>query len=132
MYYTGCPEGGYRNDEGSPSPLVRWIEEFQLPNGLRIPPHVGYYDGKGDPDDFINAFKGATKMEKWVMLVSCHMFVYILKDVAWVWWNSLPKGVVSNYEDLKRRFQTYFNQQKKQTKSHLAVNGIKRKEGESV
>ncbi|GKA87851.1 hypothetical protein Tco_0809615 [Tanacetum coccineum] len=64
MYYTGCPEGGYRNNEGSPSPLVRCIEEFQLPGGLRIPPHVGYYDGKGDPDDFIHAFEGATKTKK--------------------------------------------------------------------
>ncbi|GKD88516.1 reverse transcriptase domain-containing protein, partial [Tanacetum coccineum] len=87
---------------------------------------------KGDPDDFIHAFEGATKMEKWVMPVSCHMFVYILKDAARIWWNSLPKGVVLNYEDLKRRFRTYFNQQKKQTKTHFVVNGIKRKEGESV
>ncbi|GKB24368.1 hypothetical protein Tco_0863769 [Tanacetum coccineum] len=102
-YYTGCPEGGYRNDEGSPSPLIRWIKEFQLLNGLRAPPHVGYYYGNGNPDDFIHAFEGATKMEKWVMPVSCHVFVYILKDAARVWWNSLPKGVVLNYKDLKRR-----------------------------
>ncbi|GJT37898.1 hypothetical protein Tco_0937763 [Tanacetum coccineum] len=73
MYYAGCPEGGYRNDEGSPSLLIRWIEEFQLPDGLRIPSHVGYYDGKGDPNDFIQAFKGATKMGKRVMPVSCHI-----------------------------------------------------------
>ncbi|GKA39040.1 hypothetical protein Tco_0731591 [Tanacetum coccineum] len=66
-------------------------------------PTRGYYDGKGDPDDFIHAFEGATKMEKWVMPVSGHMFVYKLEDAARVWWNNLPKGVVSNYEDLKRR-----------------------------
>ncbi|GJR68987.1 hypothetical protein Tco_0015052 [Tanacetum coccineum] len=42
-------------------------------------------------------------MEKWVISVSCHMFIYILKDAARVWWNSLPKGVVSNYKDLKKR-----------------------------
>ncbi|GJR39011.1 hypothetical protein Tco_1214695 [Tanacetum coccineum] len=68
-------------------------------------PHVEYYNGKGDPDDFIHAFEWATKMEKWVMPVSCHMFVYILKDAARVWWNSLPKGVVSNYKDLKKSFR---------------------------
>ncbi|GJW02735.1 reverse transcriptase domain-containing protein [Tanacetum coccineum] len=118
--------------EESPSPLVRWIEEFQLPDGLRVPSHVGYYDGKGDPNDFIHAFERATKMEKWVMPVSWHMFIYILKDATRVWWNSLPKRVVLDYEDLKIRFRIHFNQQKKQTKSHLAVNGIKRREGESV
>nr|GEY16173.1 hypothetical protein [Tanacetum cinerariifolium] len=46
--------------------------------------------------------------------------------------NSLPNKVVLNYEDLKRRFRTHFNQQKKQTKTHLAINGIKIREGESV
>ncbi|GJR06553.1 hypothetical protein Tco_0529537 [Tanacetum coccineum] len=97
------PEGGHRNDKGSPSPLVRWIEEFQLSYGLGIPPYVGYYDVKGDPDDFIHVFEGETKMEKLVMSVSCHMFIYILKDAARVWWNSLPKGVVSNYKSLKKR-----------------------------
>ncbi|GJZ77061.1 hypothetical protein Tco_0641733 [Tanacetum coccineum] len=35
-------------------------------------------------------------------------------------------------EDLKRRFRTHFKQQKKQTKTHLAINGIKKKEGETV
>ncbi|GJV79636.1 hypothetical protein Tco_1515506 [Tanacetum coccineum] len=52
MYYVGCLEGGYRNDEGSLSPLIRWIKEFQLPDVLRIPSYVGYHDGMGDPDDF--------------------------------------------------------------------------------
>ncbi|GJQ90297.1 hypothetical protein Tco_0001436 [Tanacetum coccineum] len=47
------------NDEESPSLLTKWIEELQLPNGLRVPPHVEYYDGKGDPNDFIYAFEEA-------------------------------------------------------------------------
>ncbi|GJT97196.1 reverse transcriptase domain-containing protein [Tanacetum coccineum] len=56
----------------------------------------------------------------------------VYEDTTRVWWNSLPKGVVENYEDLKRRFRSRFKQHKKQTKTHLAINGIKRKEGESV
>ncbi|GJZ96785.1 reverse transcriptase domain-containing protein [Tanacetum coccineum] len=66
------------------------------------------------------------------MPITCHMFVYKLKDDARVWWNSLPKGMVTSYEDLKRRFRTHFKQQKKQTKTHLAINGIKKKKGETV
>ncbi|GJR69958.1 hypothetical protein Tco_0016023 [Tanacetum coccineum] len=106
------PRGGYEHNEESPSPLTRWIEEFQFPDGLKVPPHVGYYDGKGDPDLFIHVFEEAMRMEKWAMSVTCHMFVYILKDAARVWWNSLPKGVVVNYEDLKKRFRTHFKQHK--------------------
>ncbi|GJV19793.1 reverse transcriptase domain-containing protein [Tanacetum coccineum] len=124
--------GGYENDADSFSLLTRWIEEFQFLDGLKVPPHVGYYDWKQDPDNFIHVFEGAMRMEKWAMPVTCYMFVYILKDVARVWWNSLPKRVVTSYEDLNKRFRTHFKQQKKHTKTHLAINGIKRKEGESV
>ncbi|GJX03637.1 hypothetical protein Tco_0189553 [Tanacetum coccineum] len=45
-------------------------------------------------------------------------------DTTRVWWNSLPKGVVENYEDLKRRFRSCFKQHKKQTKTHLAINEL--------
>nr|GEW50146.1 DNA-binding pseudobarrel domain-containing protein [Tanacetum cinerariifolium] len=64
MYYTGYPKRGHMNDEESSSPLTKGIEEFQLSNGLRVPPYVRYNDEKGEPDDFIHAFEGATKMEK--------------------------------------------------------------------
>ncbi|GJV78826.1 hypothetical protein Tco_1514696 [Tanacetum coccineum] len=56
--------GGHENDVDSSSPLTRWIEEFQFPDGLKVPPHVGYYDGKGDPDNFIHVFEGEIRMEK--------------------------------------------------------------------
>nr|GEU81641.1 hypothetical protein [Tanacetum cinerariifolium] len=65
------------------------------------------------------------RMEKWAMLVTYHMFVYILKDATSVRWNNLSKGVVTNYEDSKRRLQTHFKQQKKQTKTHLVGVKIK-------
>ncbi|GJR78242.1 hypothetical protein Tco_0149027 [Tanacetum coccineum] len=46
--------GGYENDANSPSPLTRWIEEFQFLDGLKVLHHVGYYDGKRDPDNLIH------------------------------------------------------------------------------
>ncbi|GKC70930.1 reverse transcriptase domain-containing protein, partial [Tanacetum coccineum] len=122
---------GQGSNTDSPSPLTKWIEEFQFLDGLKAPLHVRYYDAKRDPNNFVHAFKGAMRMEKWAIPVTCQMFVYILKDTARVWWNGLPKGVVKYYEDLKRRFRTHFKQQKKQTKTYLAID-IKRREGESI
>ncbi|GKE48014.1 hypothetical protein Tco_1479272 [Tanacetum coccineum] len=60
-YHSGYSEGGQRYYEESSSPLTKWIEEYQFLDGIRVPPHVGYYDGKGDPNDFIHAFEGAIK-----------------------------------------------------------------------
>ncbi|GJZ54358.1 hypothetical protein Tco_0609243 [Tanacetum coccineum] len=41
-------------------------------------------------------------------------------------------GSILNYEDLKAKFQSHFSQQKKFTKTHLAVHNIKQREGEST
>ncbi|GJT79646.1 reverse transcriptase domain-containing protein [Tanacetum coccineum] len=93
---------------GSVTPFVRWIEDYPLPDGLKMPSHIGSYDGKGDPDNFLHLFKGAIRMQKWLMLVACHMFTYTLKDSARIC------------------------QQKKFTKTHLAVHNINQREGEST
>ncbi|GKB59351.1 hypothetical protein Tco_0915537 [Tanacetum coccineum] len=41
------------------TPFVRWIEDYPLPDGLKMPSHVGSYDRKGDPDNFLHLFEGA-------------------------------------------------------------------------
>ncbi|GJW45622.1 hypothetical protein Tco_0077268 [Tanacetum coccineum] len=118
----------YRNLIWSPSPkptvLHNRRRRASISRRLKVPPYVGYYDRKGDQQNFIDVFEGAMRMEKWPMIVTCHMFVYILKDVTRVRWNNLPKGVVTNYEDSKRRFRTHFKQQKKQNKTHLAITRL--------
>nr|GEY12815.1 hypothetical protein [Tanacetum cinerariifolium] len=97
-----------------------------------MPSHIGSYDGKGDPHNFLHLFEGAIRMEKWLMPVACHMFTYTLKDFARIWWNSQKTGSILNYEDLMAKFQSHFNQQKKFTKTHLAVHNINQREDEST
>ncbi|GKA72070.1 reverse transcriptase domain-containing protein [Tanacetum coccineum] len=72
-----------------------------LLDGLKMPSHVGSYDGKGDPSNFLHLFESAIRS-------------------------------ILNYEDLKAKFRFHFSQQKKFTKTHLAVYNIKQKEGEST
>nr|GEV50068.1 retrovirus-related Pol polyprotein from transposon 17.6 [Tanacetum cinerariifolium] len=64
-------------------------------------------------------------MQKWLMPVACHMFTYTLKDSARIWWNSQKASSILNYEDLKAKFRSDFSQQKRFTKTHLAVHSIK-------
>ncbi|GJZ03710.1 putative ribonuclease H-like domain-containing protein, partial [Tanacetum coccineum] len=117
---------------GSVTPFVRWIENYPLLDGLKFPSHVGSYDEKGDPDNFLHLFEGAIRMQKWLMLVACHMFTYTLKDSARIWWNSQKAGSILNYEDLKAKFRSHFFQQKRFIKTHLAVHSIKQREGKSI
>ncbi|GKA83736.1 reverse transcriptase domain-containing protein [Tanacetum coccineum] len=122
----------FADSTGSVTPFVYWIEDYPLPDGLKMPSHIGSYDGKGDPDNFLHLFEGAIRMQKWLMPVACHMFTYTLKDSARIWWNSQKTGSILNYEDLKAKFRSHFSQQKKFTKTHLAVHNIKQREGEST
>ncbi|GJR06723.1 hypothetical protein Tco_0529707 [Tanacetum coccineum] len=41
------PAGLFADLTGSVTPFVRWIEDYPLPDGLKMPSHVGSYDGKG-------------------------------------------------------------------------------------
>ncbi|GJU17422.1 hypothetical protein Tco_1145388 [Tanacetum coccineum] len=96
--------GLFPNPLGSVTPFVRWIEDYPLPNGLKMPSHIGSYDGKGDLDNFLHLFEGAIRMQKWLIPVACHMFTYTLKDSARIWWNSQKAGSILDYEDLKAKF----------------------------
>ncbi|GJZ76882.1 reverse transcriptase domain-containing protein [Tanacetum coccineum] len=126
------PAGPFAYFVGSVTLFVRWIEDYPLPDGLKMPSHISSYDGKGDPDNFLHLFEGAIRMQKWLMPVACHMFTYTLKDSARIWWNSQKTGSILNYEDLKAKFRSHFSQQKKFTKTHLAVHNIKQREGKST
>ncbi|GJS75688.1 reverse transcriptase domain-containing protein [Tanacetum coccineum] len=101
-------------------------------NGLKMPSHIGSYDGKGYPNNFLHLFEGAMRMQKWLMPVACHMFTYTLKDSVRIWWNSQKAGSILDYEDLKANFRSHFSQQKKFTKTHLVVHNIKQRENEST
>ncbi|GKB14196.1 hypothetical protein Tco_0848119 [Tanacetum coccineum] len=71
--------------------FVHWIKDYPLPDGLKMPSHVGSYDGKGVPITTYTFSKGP----------------YACKN------GQCP-------------------QQKKFTKTHLAVHNIKQREGEST
>ncbi|GJW66319.1 hypothetical protein Tco_0120743 [Tanacetum coccineum] len=72
----------FPNPLGSVTPFVRWIEDYPLPDGLKMPSDIGSYDGKGDPNNFLHLFERSIRMQKWLMPVACHMFTYTLKDSA--------------------------------------------------
>ncbi|GJR21431.1 hypothetical protein Tco_0969958 [Tanacetum coccineum] len=65
------PAGLFAYPTGSGTLFVCWIEDYPLPDGLKIPSHVGSYDGKGDPDNLLHLYERAIRMQKWLMPVAC-------------------------------------------------------------
>ncbi|GKA88063.1 reverse transcriptase domain-containing protein [Tanacetum coccineum] len=109
------------------SPIVRLSSSGRTKNALPY----WFLRWKRDPDNFLHLFEGAILMHKWLMPIACHMFTYTLKDYARICCNSQKIGRILNYEDLKAKFRSHFSQQKKFTKTHLAVHNIKKREGKS-
>nr|GEZ83004.1 hypothetical protein [Tanacetum cinerariifolium] len=60
-----------------------------------------------------------------------HVYIYP-QGSARIRWNSHKAGSILNYNDLKAKFRSHFSQQKRFTKTHLAVHIIKQRQGESV
>nr|GFD12880.1 reverse transcriptase domain-containing protein [Tanacetum cinerariifolium] len=58
------PTGSFTDSTSSVTPFVRWIEDYPLLDGLKMPSHIGSYNGKGDPDNFLHLFEGVIRMQK--------------------------------------------------------------------
>ncbi|GJZ04459.1 hypothetical protein Tco_0537734 [Tanacetum coccineum] len=97
--------GLFTDPTGCITPFVRWIEDYPLLDELKMPYHIGSYNGKGDPDNYLHLFEGVIRMQKWAMPVAYHMFTYTLKYSARIWWNSQKAGSIINYKDLKAKFR---------------------------
>ncbi|GKD56104.1 reverse transcriptase domain-containing protein, partial [Tanacetum coccineum] len=50
------------------------IEDYPLPDRLKMPSHVGSYAGKGDPDNYLHLFEGVIRMQKEAMPVAYHIY----------------------------------------------------------
>ncbi|GJV60259.1 reverse transcriptase domain-containing protein [Tanacetum coccineum] len=48
---------------GCVTPFVCWIENYPLPDSLKMSSHVGSYNEKGDPDNYLHIFEGAIPRE---------------------------------------------------------------------
>ncbi|GJY62638.1 reverse transcriptase domain-containing protein [Tanacetum coccineum] len=58
IYPNYGPTGLFADSTGYVTPFVHWIKDYSLLDRLKMPSHVGSYDGKG-PDNYLHLFKGA-------------------------------------------------------------------------
>nr|GEX29240.1 hypothetical protein [Tanacetum cinerariifolium] len=58
------PVGLFADPTRSVTPFVRWIKDYPLPDGLKIPSHVGSYNRTKDLDNFQHLYEGAIRIIK--------------------------------------------------------------------
>nr|XP_043630267.1 uncharacterized protein LOC122601583 [Erigeron canadensis] len=96
-----------------------------------IPGTPREYNGKDDPDDFLQKFEGTAEMQNWVEPVACKAFRMGLTSDAREWLGSLTEGSINSFDKLKTKFLSHFCQQKKHKKTHVAAHNIKQREHET-
>ncbi|GKD98476.1 hypothetical protein Tco_1382373 [Tanacetum coccineum] len=111
-YANPNPTGLFPNHLGSVTPFIRSIEDYPLPDGLKMPSYIGSYNGKGDPDNFLHLFEGDIRIQKWLMPVACHMFTYTLKDSARIWWNNQRADFGLAQRPTNLQFYSWFKDKK--------------------
>ncbi|GJT86092.1 hypothetical protein Tco_1067809 [Tanacetum coccineum] len=60
-YLNHGPTCLFTDSTGCVTPFVCWIKDYPLPDGLKMPSHVGSYDGKGYPNNYLHLFDGAIR-----------------------------------------------------------------------
>nr|GEY78431.1 reverse transcriptase domain-containing protein [Tanacetum cinerariifolium] len=70
MYQHYGIAGLFTDSNGCVTPFVRWIEDYPLLDGLKMPPYVGSYDVKGDPDNYLHLFEEEQPWKKIRIVVS--------------------------------------------------------------
>ncbi|GKD81380.1 reverse transcriptase domain-containing protein, partial [Tanacetum coccineum] len=112
-------------------PFTPRIRYFDFPK-TRMPNHIKTYDGSEDPEDHLNIFQAAAKIERWAMPTWCHMFNSTLTGNARVWFYDLPAESIDSYDDLKKAFLENYLQQKKYIKDPIELHNIKQRDREST
>ncbi|GJT33201.1 hypothetical protein Tco_0923620 [Tanacetum coccineum] len=83
IYPSYGPTGLFTDFTRCVTPFVHGIEDYPLPDGLKMPSHVGSYDGKGDLDNYLYLFKGDIHLPTTykVLMEKTHTWI-IAKEVA--------------------------------------------------
>ncbi|XP_071727589.1 uncharacterized protein [Rutidosis leptorrhynchoides] len=90
------------------------------------------YDGSSDPEDFLQQFEHAVKMQHWDNPTACHMFPGQLQSASREWFAKLPALSITSFTDLRTKFVQRFQNFKRTELTHLDAHSIKIRSRESL
>ncbi|GKA68078.1 hypothetical protein Tco_0767995 [Tanacetum coccineum] len=118
------PAEPFADSAGFVTPFVRWIEDYPLPDGLKMPSYIGSYNGKGDPDNFLHLFEGAIRIytDDTLQILGLHEeqrisgFIHGLRTRSLV--EHLSTDLPSTYKGLMEKTYTWVEARE------VATNGV--------
>ena len=80
-------------------PFSERIRDYIMPNKFKMP-RVEKYDGSGDPQAHLEAFRKHIILHGTLDEITCRAFPLTLKGVAKVWFTGLPSKSVGTFKEL--------------------------------
>lgn len=99
--------------------------------GLEVK-NLPQFDGTGDPCEHVEDVRSAMEIYNFSEAGYCKVFRSTLKKEASKWFNQLPVGSITGFEQLVQRFQTNFAINKKRPKTASYLFTVIQREGESL
>ncbi|XP_073121282.1 uncharacterized protein [Henckelia pumila] len=112
-------------------PFSAEILESELPKNFKFP-HVGEYNGKGDPEEHLSRFENAALLHKYSDPIKCRVFLNTLIGPAQQWFNLLRPGDITEFKDFSRAFLHHFASSKKHPTTTLSLFAIKQQGQEDL
>ncbi|XP_076955093.1 uncharacterized protein LOC143629806 [Bidens hawaiensis] len=85
-----------------------------------------------DPSDHLQNFVAVGGVSGWTLPYCCHMFALTLTGATREWFEKLPDGQISSWDDLVKKFSQQFSQQKKHTRDQSEILDVVRRDNESI
>ncbi|GJV97069.1 reverse transcriptase domain-containing protein [Tanacetum coccineum] len=114
------------------SPFTNRIQEYDMPDGLKVPTNLKAYDGMSDPDDHLTVFMGTMDIHKLPEPVWCCFFPITLCGAARFWYENLAPGSIDGFHQLRDKFRANFLQQRRFQKTQAEILGIRQRPDESL
>ncbi|XP_073152345.1 uncharacterized protein [Henckelia pumila] len=111
-------QAGYLATTTRNIPLTQEILDADHPKQFKLP-HVGEYDGKGDPEDHLARFENAALLHKYSDQIKCRF-------------NMLRPGEIKEFKDFSKSFLHHFASSKKHPTTTFSLFAIKQREHENL
>ncbi|WP_271039623.1 reverse transcriptase domain-containing protein [Agrobacterium sp. ST15.13.040] len=113
------------------SPFIRTVVEAAMPGDFRVP-RLEIYDGRTDPQAHLTKYRRSMIMHGADDATMCKCFEVTLTGPATAWYNSLPPGTITEFQELSTAFTQQFIGSRPTAKMPVQMFDIEQRNGETI
>jgi hypothetical protein len=112
-------------------PFIECVKAYPMPDKFKMP-QIEKYNGSGDPQDHLEAFREHIILHGTPNEIACRAFPLTLTGVTKEWFTGLPPKSVGNFKELGRLFLTQFLATRKRKKNATCLLTLRQDKEESL